>query len=350
MNKNLIFRIFGTPFIALLFYIVFFDYNSDNEVYQVTSAKYGWRIIFLDLTVYFLGAIAISEISLFIRKYLEKYFSWEKHPFILGFGRILTVATITIFFIYQIDIIYCKIFEGTFYYPFSPTKISFYQTISLGVLVALILTGYDTAFYFFDRWNKTQLETETLNRLAIQGQLDALRMQLDPHFLFNNFNTLTTIIEEDPKLAISYVEKLSQVYRYVLQSRSEDTITLRKELSFIESYLFLAKTRFEENLIIDIQVAENQKDRHIPPVALQLLCENAIKHNIVSKQKPLTIKIFSTDKNELWISNNLQLKSSVEHSTKIGLQNINKRYLLLGKAEPAIVKNEYEFIIKLPLI
>ncbi len=350
MNKNLIFRIFGTPFVGLLFYIVFFDYNINDVAYQAMLEKHGWKVNCVELIIYFLSAIAISEISLLIRKCVENYFSWEKHPYILGFGRVLTVSLVTIYFIYQIDYFYYKIFEWIFDENLPPNDPTFYQTLSLGVLIALILTGYDTAFYFFDRWSKTQIEAETLKRTAVQSQLDALKTQLDPHFLFNNFNTLTTIIEEDPKLATRYVEKLSQVYRYVLQTRSDDTVLLREELNFIENYLFLAKIRFGENLKIEIQVAENQKDKFIPPVTLQLLCENAIKHNIVSKQNPLTIKISTIENDQLMVSNNLQKKISVEISTKIGLQNIKQRYLLLGKSEPQIIENEKEFIVKLPLI
>jgi two-component system, LytTR family, sensor kinase len=217
-------------------------------------------------------------------------------------------------------------------------------------LVALILTGYDTAFFFFDRWNKSLLETEALKRMAVQGQLEALQTQLDPHFLFNNFNTLATLIDEDAKLASQYVAKLSQVYRYVLQNRTEDTVSLRDELEFIKSYLFIAQIRFGDNLKVILDIPSQYLEKKIPPMTLQLLCENAIKHNIVSKSSPLTVSIFTYNQHELVIKNNLQLKNKTEISTKIGLENIIKRYTLLGQPKPVIETEKDFFTVKIPLI
>jgi two-component system, LytTR family, sensor kinase len=350
MNKNLILRLFGVPFIGLLFYTIFYDYNMTNECYRQIQEQYGWKAVLLDLLIYFATAILIAEISLLVRKVLERFFSWEKNPYILGVGRVVSVTVITIFFIYVSDLFYYPLFEYWFGQTIPLDELSFYQTLSLGVLVSLIMTGYDTAFYFFDRWNKSQLEAESLKRTALQSQLDALKSQLDPHFLFNNFNTLASIIEEDPKLATQYVEKLSQVYRYVLQTRTDDTVSLCDELNFIESYFFLAKIRFGENLKVSIDVPESLKDRAIPPVTLQLLCENALKHNIVSKEKPLSISIEAKDNNHLWVSNILQRKSSIENSTQIGLQNIRNRYALLSKQSIEIKDDDGRFTVKLPLL
>jgi LytS/YehU family sensor histidine kinase len=171
-------------------------------------------------------------------------------------------------------------------------------------------------------------QREVLAREKVQSQFDTLRNQVNPHFLFNSFNTLISIISTDSKAAVGYVEKLSDYFRIVLQQRDKDVITVKEELELVKNYLYLQKQRFGDNLEIDIQLPDQIKQSVLPPLTFQLLVENAIKHNVISKNKPLRIQI-TLNGEYIQISNNIQEKLSKEPSTGIGLPNIRHRYKIL---------------------
>ncbi len=190
---------------------------------------------------------------------------------------------------------------------------------------------------------------DAMEREKIMFQFQTLRSQVNPHFLFNSFSTLITIIDEDKEVAIRYVEKLSQFFRDILDYRDKDLIALSEELKLIDTYYFLQKKRYCENLQLDIQVGENELQSLIPPMVLQMLVENAIKHNVVSAEKPLTVRIY-TEGRYIIVSNSLQPKKAGLPSTGIGLANIRNRYLLLGFGETVIDTSEDKFIVKLPVI
>jgi len=190
---------------------------------------------------------------------------------------------------------------------------------------------------------------EMAAREKVQSQFDTLRNQVNPHFLFNSFNTLNSIIAQDQEAAIAYVEKLSDYFRIVLEQREKDVITVKEELSLVNSYLYLQQQRFGDNLNCEINLSSETGRSLIPPLTIQLLVENAIKHNVISKSKPLHIKIFELG-NEIIISNNVQLKLTKEPSTGIGLENIKHRYRILFDRTISIVDSNYEFAINLPIV
>lgn len=196
---------------------------------------------------------------------------------------------------------------------------------------------------------ETLLKSEILKRENLQFQLEALKNQLNPHFLFNTFSTLISLISENQQIATKYVMQLSNVYRYILMSREKELIELWQELEFIEAYMFLVSIRFDNNVQLNLNIDQNHRNSYIPLLTLQLLVENAIKHNIISDKKTLNVQIYTTN-NKLIVKNNIQKKSSLEPSTKVGLQNIQKRYLLLTNKEIKIFNNDIEFIVELPLI
>ncbi|MEM9895285.1 MAG: histidine kinase, partial [Bacteroidota bacterium] len=177
---------------------------------------------------------------------------------------------------------------------------------------------------------------------------DALKKQINPHFLFNSFNVLSSVIETDSKLAVQFVEQLSNVYRYLLQTQEEKTVSLEDELAFIDSYIFLLKIRFGENLLVKKHIEEN--DLRLPPATLQLLIENAIKHNEVSRANPLQIELYRENGTLVVKNNKNPKKGKKEESSNIGLANIKNRYELLGQAIPQIEDLEEEFRVKIPLI
>ncbi len=232
-------------------------------------------------------------------------------------------------------------------YSFNISK-PFWKQWWFVLLSIIIVTGFliyiikerETAA---QRWQ--QLQTEKL-----QSQYETLKSQVNPHFLFNSFNTLLGIIEEDPKRAAEYVEHLSDFYRSIVNLREKDLIPLGDELNIIEDYFFIQKKRFGNALLFDNKITDEQKTTYsIPPLTLQLLAENAVKHNIVSKDKPLMLELFITD-DMLIVQNNLNEKTTREKSEGLGLQNIKNRFLLIADKEVKIEITSSHFIVKLPLI
>ncbi len=196
---------------------------------------------------------------------------------------------------------------------------------------------------------KVSIEIEQLKKEKLSAQLEELKQQMSPHFLFNSLNTLKTIVPDENSK--TYIVKLANVYRYLLSFNSKHLTTLKDELDFVESYLYIIKERFEDALEIIIDIDESLMENYIPPLSLQLLIENAIKHNIVSLEDPLKISVSNNDsKDMLIISNNLQLKSSKENSTGMGLDNIKTRYQLLAQKDILILKDENSFNVQIPLL
>lgn len=189
-----------------------------------------------------------------------------------------------------------------------------------------------------------------LQKANLQSQFEVLKQQVNPHFLFNSLNVLTSLIKVEPDLAESFTEKLSKVYRYVLENKEKDMVALSTELDFISAYIFLLNIRFMGKVFVDIDVAKDKYDWIILPMALQLIIENAIKHNTFSKQKPLNITIYIDDDNYLIVKNNLQTRDTYIQSTGVGLSNISSRYNLIIGKEPEYKKTSDSFIVKIPLV
>ena len=184
----------------------------------------------------------------------------------------------------------------------------------------------------------------------LQSQFEVLKQQVNPHFLFNSLNVLTSLIKVDPDLAESFTERLSKVYRYVLENKEKDVVSLSTELEFLNAYLFLLEIRFMNKIIIEIKIDKSYYDFHILPIAIQLLIENAIKHNTFSKVNPLKIEIFVDRQQKLNIINNLNIRETKFASTGVGLENISRRYALVSDQKPEFNKTAGQFIAKLPLL
>ncbi|MCD4736963.1 MAG: histidine kinase [Bacteroidales bacterium] len=183
----------------------------------------------------------------------------------------------------------------------------------------------------------------------IVSQFETLKHQVNPHFLFNSLNVLSSLIYIDQDKAAKFVRQLSKVYRYVLEHKDKDLVQIEEEIPFIESYIFLIKTRFDKNLDIDLQIQHEDLGKQVAPMVVQLLLENAIKHNVISKVKPLNIKVY-TDGNNLTVENTLQLKTSTEVSAGVGLENIRKRYQYLTNKKISINDKDSRFIVQIPLL
>jgi len=225
-------------------------------------------------------------------------------------------------------------------------SIEIFSSLILSFLVLLI---YEIV-YVQRQLEKSNVEKAQLSRAHMQAQLEGLRNQIQPHFLFNSLNTLSALIGQDVKRAESYVQKLSKVFRYVLEIRDESLISLEEEIKFLNAYIYLLKERFGDNLNVEINIHDKYSQDLIAPLSLQILFENAIKHNSISKDQPLQIRLSVDSDRKLIIENNLQLRSEEIKSTKMGLENIKKRYQFIMDDPIEVIRTLETFAVSLPLI
>ncbi|MDX5442447.1 MAG: histidine kinase [Hymenobacteraceae bacterium] len=215
----------------------------------------------------------------------------------------------------------------------------------------LTVCMFGAGLYSFVKQREGKLKkAERFEKEKAMFQFEMLKSQVNPHFLFNSFNTLISIIEDDQDAAVNYVEKLSDFYRDILLYREKDVIPLQKELELIENYYFLQQKRYGHNLSLQVNIAEAEKQFYIAPLTLQLLVENAVKHNVVSRDKPLQVRIYTEAGEKLVVENNLQPKKTQQPSTGTGLQNIRRRYRILSKKDIEVSKTADTFMVQIPLL
>ena len=220
--------------------------------------------------------------------------------------------------------------------------------ISALMVSALVIATYEVLSFYLQLQSAVAEKAE-LERRNVESQLESLRNQVNPHFLFNSLNTLVYLIPEEPDKAVRFVQQLSKVYRYVLESREARLIPLQDELDFLRSYVFLLKERFGDNLQVRISDLNGHAEGGIVPLTLQMLFENAIKHNVLSTHKPLAIEVFA-ENDHLVVRNNLQKKNQVLDSTGVGLDNIRSRYRMLTDKEVEVIVSREYFTVLLPMI
>lgn len=220
--------------------------------------------------------------------------------------------------------------------------------IALGLtIVAMMIWEGD---YIFQQWKTSLTENEKYFRLGLQGEFDFLKNQVNPHFLFNCFNTLSSLITEDKQKAEIFLNELSKVYRYLLRNNENGMSTLRNEIKFIQSYYALLKTRHGDAVDIQIDIDKRYDEYLLPSLSLQMLVENAVKHNALSKNYPLTIEVFTTVGNKLVVNNTIQQRILKAPSGEVGLKNIQMKYGLLNQAGFQIMNDGKNFTVVLPLI
>ena len=274
------------------------------------------------------------------------FFFRRRFPLIKQTPKRLILTTVSLLaFLLLGDFLICTFLHQE--YPFGQYPISHsIPSLIAGTVIGLL---YE-AVYFFQQWKHTVKVNESLKHQQSRTQFEVLQNQMSPHFLFNSLNTLTAIIPEDADMAIEFTQKLSEVYRYILQNKERELVTIEEELSFAKAYVFLLKMRYPENLNVSFDVAASYHRQYIAPLTLQMLIENAIKHNVVSKMNPLYIEVYVENGRSIVVKNNLQKKNVIEKSTKTGLQNIQKRYELLGNKVIDIMATAKNFIVAVPLI
>ncbi len=277
--------------------------------------------------------------------YIKKRIDIKKQPvkavrIQLGAMLIYTIIAIVIFnFLWSVFVYK----ESSYIF----TESGFY-TILVQFVITVIIASILISIGFFKFWRIAVVNEEKLKRESIALQYKALKNQVNPHFLFNSLNTLTSLVYEDKDTAVKFIKQLSDIYRYVLEHEGNELVSVKDEIIFTEKYSFLQKMRFGENLNVKINIA-NGKDKFVVPASVQMIVENAIKHNIVSSENPLKVEIFCEEE-YLIIKNNLQRKSVIKDKGGIGLENIRSRYAFLSEKEVITEENENEFTVKLPLL
>lgn len=213
--------------------------------------------------------------------------------------------------------------------------------------ISFFISVFTGAIGFFKNWKKSELIQEQLKSEMLNYKYESLKNQINPHFMFNSLNVLSELVHEDQNLAVKFIQQFSDMYRYVLESKDYQLRPLNEELEFLEKYIFLLKIRFEDKLNVEIDLPISDTDL-IVPIALQLMVENAVKHNEVSSQYPLTIKLYKSE-NWIVVENKIQLKITKEPSNKIGLKNLEQQYSFFDK-HIEVEKNDANFIVKIPLL
>lgn len=301
-----------------------------------------------NLLISILITVVAWEGNLRIDHWLNKKYSWITHTW----KRIYVHLALSV--IYSAFVI----FAGSFVFNCFSNELSFtgekflsttLTILGILVLMSVILLSFEISAQFFKHWKNSLIEIEKFRAESLQAQLQNLKNQINPHFLFNNMSVLSSLVHKDPDKAVEFINQLSKVYRYLLDNQNSELVTVEQELVFIRSYIFLLHIRFEENLNIQINIMKEDSSRLIPPMALQILIENAIKHNESSSEHPLSISIESDTENII-VTNNLQLRPQHESSSKTGLHNIRERYKFFTEKQVDVIQNPQSFIVKIPLL
>jgi sensor histidine kinase YesM len=275
--------------------------------------------------------------------YIDKKYTWLQYP---ARKLVLRLVFSLVYSTFIMMLLYMFIWFFIFH---KPDLTNFFQYNRLSFLIFYAATLIVMLIYhsiaFFQSWQAAALNEEKLKKESISLQLQALRNQVDPHFLFNSFNTLTSLIEKEPKKAVVFVKQLSEMYRYMLDRDSREVIDIASELRFVESYVYLQQMRFGDNLKVEMNIQD--RSFYVLPISVQMLIENAIKHNEVSSEFPLLVEV-SDDPDFLKISNKIQPKMLETPSNGIGLQNLKVRYQFFTEKALEVEEHDGMFTVKIP--
>ena len=341
MNTNY-FNIKKTFYLSVLIFLIL----------QLLNIANGSKVHFgLNLLINF-GYAALYTFSLsftngLVFDYLDKIFvldRFSKKRLIIGFFATFFVSILVIFFInFFIEVVINHKNIEAFFESINPLD----YFISLIITFFVILTIY--AFHFYKLYQENKVAQQKIIAGTANAKFESLKNQIDPHFLFNSLNVLSSLIEENPENAQKFTTSLSKIYRYVLEQKDKELVSVEEELAFAKTYMNLLKMRFENSITFDLPTDFNNPEAKVVPLSLQLLLENTIKHNVVSEQKPLHIKIF-VQENYLVVQNDLQKKEVLGDRKGVGLQNIISRYAILTNRKVIIEQTATQFSVFLPIL
>lgn len=328
--REMIIRWTGIILLSLIFPIVSFDY-------PICSNDFIW----LSLLSIVRTAILWNG-SMFIINYLVTKYSVFKQPARL----IIYLVSSLMIFVAMTELAEVSILDIYFNQMISVREKA--EFILFGVVTTFMISAIYASVSFFMEWKANLIKNQALEKANLEARYETLRNQINPHFLFNSLNTLLMMVADNPE-ASRYVESISDLMRYMLNSRDKDVVLLKDELKIARDYSFIQKSRFGEKLLVSFKIDPSYYHYVIPPLTLQMLIENAIKHNVVSKENPLWINVSITENQFITVENNIQPKLESEPSTGVGLENIRNRYLFVAGKEVIINNQGNTFKVLLPL-
>ena len=290
------------------------------------------------MSLYFTNAMIFMNLD----NFFEDRFS--KKRLIIGFLSSFIVSLVVVFLLHMIEVVWYE--KKTLAFFLENEKPSNYL---MPIIITFFVTLSIYAISFYKSYQENKVKEQKIIAGTASAKFESLKNQIDPHFLFNSLNVLNSLIEENPENAQKFTTSLSKIYRYVLEQKDKDLVTVDEELTFAKTYINLLMMRFENGLSCELQQFNLNPEAKVVPLSLQLLLENTIKHNIISEQKPLHIKIY-TEKNYLVVENNFQKKEVLDARQGVGLQNIVNRYALISERKVLIESNQDIFKVKIPIL
>jgi hypothetical protein len=322
---------------------VLFVYLMANVIKLLLMPEQSWQWHFTTSAFGLLIVMFFAFMIRWIDIYLDKRIPFEKNIV----KRIALQFLITLSAIMVVRLMGYLVLSN--FMHLNVSKDLWIASFVINIFSVLSIILFIFGFHFFKLWKEEKVLAAELEKEKAIVQYDNLKNQLNPHFLFNSLTSLDSLIFENPKLASEFLQQLSKVYRYVLENKNKNLVEVSTEVKFVTHYTHLLKSRFEKGLEVTFEIGEEAKERLILPVTLQILIENAIKHNSTSKDAPLYIQI-ANDSEYLIVSNNLQRKKNIETSNGQGLENLKNLYRYLTEREIVIEETEANFAVKIPLI
>lgn len=326
----------GISILGFFIPVVFFQ-QSVNDAVHCFFTEGLWSIFFTG--IFWIGN---RRIIMFFRKHFADDRDLAKRLI----KQTVSIALFTL--LVSVAIVYVEMRYGIGDFQMLKAR-GIFTVFAVSFTASILVSAIYEAAYFFFRWKESIAETERIKKERLSSQLEALKNQVNPHFLFNSLNTLASIIPEDPKRAVEFVQKMSAVYRNILDLNEKQVVTLEEELETLDKYMFLVQSRFPENLNFELHIDEVSRQRYVVPMCVQNLVENALKHNVISRKKPLFIKL-ETKGDELVVTNNLQKKAVETGSMGMGLRNIDNRYRLMFGRRITVEETEQTFGVRVPLV
>lgn len=354
-KQNFFYKYYRIVVIPLVFFVYLSSYFVLNPFQTVDIYTFLFSSKWIDLLLLLAYCWGLTELSLLIGRRLNVWISWEQNPLFRAFVQFVFIILANILVNYVFSYLW------HYFYPSNDLKESeillIWQSNLMAAILSLFISFIHTGIFLLNRWRLTSEEAAELKIKASQFQeqatrseLESLKLQLDPHFIFNNFSTLTELIHEDQQSAAAFLENITRVYRYMISNMSRDTITLKEELEFLNAYFYLLNKRLDGKIELVTDISDSHLDLSLPPLTLQLLVENAIKHNMATISNPLKIFIYSQG-DDLWVKNILQPTTGKTFvSTGIGNKNIEFRYKILFDKVPVFYESEGFYYVRLPLM
>lgn len=329
MKKYLLLAVACTGLGALLFIFIYY-----SETGQLASLKLLWKKYLLLIVL----TNAIGIILFQVDRILDRLIDW-KSSFLLRFisGLLLNILFVILFT------------SLTGKYVFGLTAEEILKLNILFIIVVFIYEVFYGLFYSYNHYAVTQAEQLRSERWQLELQFESLKNQISPHYLFNCLNTVSSLLFKDTRIAEEFIRRMADTFRYVLSHQKQKLVSLREELEFVKSYYFLLQVRYEYHLQLEINIPKNILDSSVPPMTLQLLVENAVKHNTISKETPLLVYIGAQDNTSIIVSNTKSTNTKPVTSFRVGLENIHKRYGFFTQ-EKVVIRDEERFHVQLPVI